>query len=672
MKSKTKKKHSDSDSVHSEADGLPSYRKSPRKNGWSCPWHPLQFIEWIFITYFCIIYFGCIVPTFPYEWQPAGYIIPAIIMLVHFIVQIISITIDPADPSTHKHGKDRMVPRFDRTQHPHVIENSHCYLCEVDVSSTSKHCSVCNKCVLNFDHHCKWLNNCVGSRNYKFFMSTIASGLAAAIVVLIASVYVSIVYWVEPSFLHPDCVAGTGSSNSLTPTLSSTTNTTAIISPINGTTTVIPSTTDNSTGPPPYCDNDTWCRDNLKLFTNVPGLAFFIMMIITAVLAVIAVGLLAHLVLFHCYLNCKGLTTYDYIIMKRDEEARRDDDEANFGADIEPPKMRKIKRSQIAPIKKEREEIEMKKAVPDVFQTSKTISDTDGTLDYKKYEQALIEQDKSPEMTDVTPDKDDEETHKDSDNEENQKKKKKKKPADEASPTKKKKSKKKRPKVKRRSSLPSDKTPLTSNSMEEPWGPHYSTQLNLSSSLPQSTLEKHMKYGPQGMPVGAAGLNYTPRGFQAMPIMQSQQYYTPPPAINITPARPASDYHSSSAESLNEIPVAQIHRGQPGNPVVGQPINPYAGQPVNGSIHMYQQSGYGRISPLSLVSSHEGSIAQPYMRSSLDSIPLSSSKTLPHRKHEVPPLDFTQLRDSASVGQQTAKSTAKSTQSSRRTSVRDM
>lgn len=37
------------------------------------------------------------------------------------------------------------------------------------VGRYSKHCKICNKCVDGFDHHCKWVNNCIGRRNYRPF-----------------------------------------------------------------------------------------------------------------------------------------------------------------------------------------------------------------------------------------------------------------------------------------------------------------------------------------------------------------------------------------------------------------------------------------------------------------------------------------------------------------------
>lgn len=54
---------------------LTPYRRSPRRNGWSCPLHVLQIVAWFFLLLFNVFYFGVMVPVLPYEWQPAGYIV---------------------------------------------------------------------------------------------------------------------------------------------------------------------------------------------------------------------------------------------------------------------------------------------------------------------------------------------------------------------------------------------------------------------------------------------------------------------------------------------------------------------------------------------------------------------------------------------------------------------
>ena len=45
-----------------------------------------------------------------------------------------------------------------------------CKACKTHVLDRSKHCGVCNRCVEKFDHHCDWLNNCIGKKNYWLFM----------------------------------------------------------------------------------------------------------------------------------------------------------------------------------------------------------------------------------------------------------------------------------------------------------------------------------------------------------------------------------------------------------------------------------------------------------------------------------------------------------------------
>ena len=46
-----------------------------RINGWSCPWHPLQFLAWLFLVIFAIVHFGVMVIYLPKDWQTAGYIV---------------------------------------------------------------------------------------------------------------------------------------------------------------------------------------------------------------------------------------------------------------------------------------------------------------------------------------------------------------------------------------------------------------------------------------------------------------------------------------------------------------------------------------------------------------------------------------------------------------------
>lgn len=37
----------------------------PRRNGWSCPWHPYMGIAWFFIALFALAYFGFLVFYIP-------------------------------------------------------------------------------------------------------------------------------------------------------------------------------------------------------------------------------------------------------------------------------------------------------------------------------------------------------------------------------------------------------------------------------------------------------------------------------------------------------------------------------------------------------------------------------------------------------------------------------
>lgn len=51
----------------------------------------------------------------------------------HFLVHLIAISIDPAEASVRLKNYSQPMPTFDRSKHPHVIQNQYCHLCEVTV-----------------------------------------------------------------------------------------------------------------------------------------------------------------------------------------------------------------------------------------------------------------------------------------------------------------------------------------------------------------------------------------------------------------------------------------------------------------------------------------------------------------------------------------------------------
>lgn len=54
----------------------------PRRNGWNCPWHPLQILAWAFIIFFTATYFGFLIFYIPGAWRSIGYIVSSLIPTV--------------------------------------------------------------------------------------------------------------------------------------------------------------------------------------------------------------------------------------------------------------------------------------------------------------------------------------------------------------------------------------------------------------------------------------------------------------------------------------------------------------------------------------------------------------------------------------------------------------
>ncbi|XP_008283907.1 palmitoyltransferase ZDHHC11 [Stegastes partitus] len=260
--------------------------KPPRMNGWSWPPQAFQVVGWLAYSYLAIVSFGIYIPLLPVPWNHVTYALMGIVFIVHFITHIAAVTIDPADASVRaKQSYSSPLPFFDRTKQPHVIQDLHCYLCNVKVGPKVKHCGVCNKCVEDFDHHCKWLNTCVGGRNYWLFFLALSSATIGTFLLIVVVLFIFIQHYLDPHSLRT------------APQFHS------------------------------VLGNTTWLvfLPLAPIKTSSAGL--LISAFITVMLSITCLLLLGHLLGFHLYLFYKGISTYDYIKMQRQKEARSRDSE---------------------------------------------------------------------------------------------------------------------------------------------------------------------------------------------------------------------------------------------------------------------------------------------------------------------------------------------------------
>ncbi|XP_022064021.1 palmitoyltransferase ZDHHC11 [Acanthochromis polyacanthus] len=266
--------------------------KPPRMNGWSWPPQAFQIVGWLAYSYLAIVSFGIYIPLLPLPLNHVAYTLMGITFIVHFVTHIAAVTIDPADASVRaKQSYSSPLPFFDRTKQPHVIQDLHCYLCDVKVGPKVKHCGVCNKCVEDFDHHCKWMNTCVGGRNYWFFFLALSSATISTFLLIVVVLFIFIQHYLDPHSLRtaPQFTSALG--------------------------------------------NTTWLvfLPLAPIKTSSAGL--LISAFITIMLSITCLLLLSHLLGFHLYLFYKGISTYDYIKMQRQKEARNRDSEAGNSRD---------------------------------------------------------------------------------------------------------------------------------------------------------------------------------------------------------------------------------------------------------------------------------------------------------------------------------------------------
>ncbi|GAA57545.1 probable palmitoyltransferase ZDHHC11B [Clonorchis sinensis] len=268
---------------------MPGPSQYSRVNGWTLPLHPLQFLSWLTAILFSLAYYVLFVPAAISDLQVYLIIINAVLISSYVLFTIIAVTINPAEKQVRvKQGrKGRKMPTLDPA-HSHVIENFYCNLCELPISSSrTKHCKCCNKCVSNFDHHCKWLNNCVGSRNYTYFIGILMSASMSLTLSVVLATFYSIAYFTDLS--HGYWMQGYRDYWNIFPQ-----------------------------GSVEHLNKLKDSGEIFKIFNQpIPGDVYVGLMITTGLLILATDLLLLHLLFFHAYLFARKMTTYEFIVSKR-------------------------------------------------------------------------------------------------------------------------------------------------------------------------------------------------------------------------------------------------------------------------------------------------------------------------------------------------------------------
>ncbi|CAG9318014.1 unnamed protein product [Blepharisma stoltei] len=163
------------------------------RNGFTRPYHPLQVLSWAIVLILAGTFYSLTLPPLYLDMQVLSGISYSIISIVMCIFGFKVTSIDPTDPAVLAAFNSQISGYSLNSIELDLSELTKlCKICKVHVHSDSKHCRECNRCVNNFDHHCKWLNNCIGKMNYRQFIGTILSLQGLMAVQILSSIYLLI------------------------------------------------------------------------------------------------------------------------------------------------------------------------------------------------------------------------------------------------------------------------------------------------------------------------------------------------------------------------------------------------------------------------------------------------------------------------------------------------
>ena len=196
-----------------------------------------------------IFYFWAFVVTMN-NWVIAT-VIGIIYLLVSFLIMKYAISAMLCDPIDPIILKERKW-RADNVSFCKSEFEFFCSICDTHVTDQAKHWGKCNKCISGFDHHWYWLNTWIGEKNYKIFFKLLIV-LILQNLIFMSSISVNLIF------------------------------------------------------------NDKWEEKVIKVVKIKTHITLLILNIVMGLINLAEWLITGKLMLFHIYLKCKGVSTFEYI-----------------------------------------------------------------------------------------------------------------------------------------------------------------------------------------------------------------------------------------------------------------------------------------------------------------------------------------------------------------------
>ena len=148
-----------------DEDEIALLLKTPvRKNGFTCPPHPLQFVSYLYITLTpTSLITLLLIHISPTALAILSAVIYTFLWSGSLVFGIWTAALDPGKGA-------ECLDSLDATA-------VFCHICKTAVHQDALHCKYCNKCVRELDHHCFYLDTCIAKPNYRYMKESNCASL---------------------------------------------------------------------------------------------------------------------------------------------------------------------------------------------------------------------------------------------------------------------------------------------------------------------------------------------------------------------------------------------------------------------------------------------------------------------------------------------------------------